>query len=74
MDSALKSLLNSAKISEETCVLLEEEGVIFLDVFSSLREEHFERLLPKLKVGQHALLMKLWDSQQSPWRTVTEVR
>ena len=31
-------------------------------VFSSLREEHFDKLLPKMKVGEHAALLKLWDT------------
>ena len=73
MDTALKALLASANISEETCSVLEDEGIILLEVFSSLREEHFERLLPKLKVGQHALLMRLWDREQNVWRNANTV-
>ena len=73
MDTALKALLASANISEETCSVLEDEGIILLEAFSSLREEHFERLLPKLKVGQHALLMRLWDREQNVWRNANTV-
>ena len=67
LEAALKTILRSAGISEDTTTVLQEEGVNTLTVFSSLREEHFERLLTKLKVGQHAVLMKLWD-RQSNWR------
>ena len=41
--------------------VLVDEQIISFAVFNSLREEHFEKLLPRLKVGQHALLYKLWD-------------
>ena len=30
----------------------------------ALKEEHFKRLLPKVKVGQHAQLLKLWEDLQ----------
>ena len=64
LEAALKTILQSAGISEDTTTVLQEEGV---NTLTSLREEHFERLLTKLKVGQHAVLMKLWD-RQSNWR------
>ena len=35
-----------------------------MDIFIVLKEEHFERLLPKVKVGQHAQLLKLWEDLQ----------
>ena len=31
-------------------------------VFRSLQEEHFEKLLPKLKVGEHAALLCVWEN------------
>ena len=40
--------------------------MLSMKVFSALREEHFEKLLPKLTAGDHALLWKLWDSKQGP--------
>ena len=49
-------------VSEEAIAVLEEELVLNTVVFSCLREEHFEKLLPKLKVGDHAALLKVWDN------------
>lgn len=31
-------------------------------VFRVLREDHFEKLLPKLKVGEHAALLRVWEN------------
>ena len=51
LEAALKTILQSAGISEDTTTVLQEEELAnTLTVFSSLREEHFERLLTKLKV------------------------
>ena len=65
MDSALEGFLEAyaSGVSEETKKVLLDEGIVSQSIFSSLREEHFERLLPKLKVGQHALLLRTWDRQ-----------
>ena len=38
--------------------------MLSMAVFVTLREEHFEKLLPRLTVGDHAVLLKLWDSKQ----------
>ena len=57
----MENMLRSAGVSEEALQVLGDEEILTMTIFSSLREEHFERLLPKLKVGQHALLLKLWD-------------
>ena len=72
MDASLQSLLKSSGISEDSISVLEEEGVVSLAILTSLREEHFEKLLPNLKVGQHALIMKIWDLH-SNWRGTREV-
>ena len=45
--------------------MLEEESVLSINVLLSLREEHFEKLLPKMSVGDHATLLKIWDSKLS---------
>ena len=65
---SLELFLAEEPVSEETKKVLLEEGIVSKTIFLSLREEHFERLLPKLKVGQHALLLKIWDSYNS-WRS-----
>ena len=51
MESSLKNSLKAAGVSGETITVLEEELVLTSVVFNTLREEHFERLLPMLKVG-----------------------
>ena len=70
MDSTLEKFLEDSAVgvTEETKKVLVDEGIVSKSIFSSLREEHFERLLPKLKVGQHALLLKIWD-HSSNWRS-----
>ena len=59
---------SASGVSEDTKKVLLDEGIVSKAIFSSLREEHFERLLPRLKVGQHALLLKIWDRQNN-WRS-----
>ena len=58
----LKSYLQSSGVSEAAIALLEDELVLNMGVFTSLREEHFENLLPKLKVGEHAALLRVFES------------
>ena len=52
-------------IGESSITVLEEESVLSINVLLSLREEHFEKLLPKLSVSDHATLLKIWDSKLS---------
>ena len=42
-----------------TLSALEEEMVLTRSTFFFLADDHFTRLLPRLKVGQHALLQTL---------------
>ena len=53
--------LAAAGISEAAISVQEEELFLTSVVFGSLREEHFDKLLPKMKVGEHVALLKLWD-------------
>ena len=64
MDSKLKVALSNGGINEDTMEILQEEMVRSVDIFVVLKEEHFEKLLPKLKVGQHAQLLKIWEDYQ----------
>ena len=64
MDANFRCLLSSSGMTDDSLSVLEEENVLNMKVFVSLREEHFEKLLPKLTVGDHAVLWKLWDSKQ----------
>ena len=61
MEKDLHSTLSLAGVVTDSLIVLEEERVTTLKVFKSLREEHFARLLPKMSVGQHALLVKTWE-------------
>ena len=62
MESKFRSFLMTSGISEAAIKLLEEELVVTSAVFRALREEHFEKLLPKLKVGEHAALLREWEN------------
>ena len=62
MEGNFRRFLSASGIGEDGRAVLEEEGVLTSAIFGSLREEHFEKLLPKLKVGDHATLLKLWDT------------
>ena len=63
MEAKLKSFLRVSGVSSEAAIaVLEEELVLNSVVFAFLQEEHFEKLLPKLKVGDNAALLKVWES------------
>ena len=62
MEAKFRVFLAAAGISDAAISVLEEELILTSVVFGSLREEHFEKLLPKMKVGEHAALLKLWDT------------
>ena len=62
METNFKSYLQSSGVSEAAIAVLEDELVLNMGVFTSLREEHFENLLPKLKVGEHAALLRVFES------------
>ncbi len=65
MEPSFRRCLDRAGVNDEAISVLEEELVVSSAIFSSLRDEHFEKLIPKLKVGQHALLLKVWESYNS---------
>ena len=41
----------------------EEVVHVSTEIFLALKDQHFTKLLPNLKVGQHALLLKLHSSR-----------
>ena len=47
-------------VSSGTIIVLEEEDVTGFKIFKSLTSAHFDRLLPKLRIGQHAILLEIW--------------
>ena len=48
MDTELATTLETKGISNETCQVLEEEGIVSIAVFSSLREKHWA-IAPKIE-------------------------
>ena len=65
MDSDFLQYLDSNNITEGTQQVLREELINTRTLFGSLEKQHFDKLLPKLKVGQHALLLQLWTTELS---------
>ena len=63
MDDTFRDFLVSGGIKEETVAYLEEELIISKKTFTFLKEEHFQKLLPKMKV-QHARLLMVWEDCQ----------
>uniref|UniRef100_A0A1X7SIT4 Uncharacterized protein n=1 Tax=Amphimedon queenslandica TaxID=400682 RepID=A0A1X7SIT4_AMPQE len=60
MDPAFLDSLKSAGVAQATIEVLENEMVLTSEIFYSLAESHFQQILPKIKVGQHALLLSIW--------------
>ena len=65
MDPDFRAVLSGAGLGEGALSTLQDEAVFSIHVFQRLREEHFERLLPKLTVGEHAILLQLWETKGS---------
>jgi hypothetical protein len=63
MDRKLWSLLKESGISDSSCSVLFNEDVSTAETFAWLEKEHLTKLAPKLTLGQHALLLKVWRSQ-----------
>lgn len=59
---SLKSYLLDCGITKETVDILEQECIESIDAFTSLNKDHWKYLQSKLRLGQHALLLKLQDS------------
>ena len=61
MEKTMEEHLRSNLITIGTIEVLEGEEVFSFTTFSSLREQHFDMLSKKISIGQHALLMKIWE-------------
>ena len=59
MDASLKNQLKTSGVTDDTLSVLVGEEIKRNHIFYTVREEHFQQLLPKVKVGQHALLLSL---------------
>ena len=63
MESSLINILEQFGISKATIEILKEEAITSIQVFTSLQEQHMHNLLSKIKIGQHAMLLKAWKQQ-----------
>ncbi len=54
-------MLESGGIGESTVDVLMNEDILTKRTFTLLHEEHLQRLLPKLTIGQHAIVTFLWQ-------------
>ena len=67
MESRIEQEMKANGIVQETIDILKEEGITSTKVFKCLRLEHFKKLLEEthIQIGQHALLMKIFDDFKS---------
>ena len=63
MEQSLESLLTRSGISSSTITVLENEMITTESIFFSLSNSHLQHILPKVKVGQHVLLTKIWNNR-----------
>ena len=61
MEGSLHDLLVKSGVNSSTIDVLESEMIVTKEIFFSLGDSHFQHILPKLKVGQHALLLNIWQ-------------
>lgn len=61
MEGELVELLNAAGLSEATFAVLDDEAIHSVQALQLLHEEHFQKLLAKLLLGQNAPLTDLWQ-------------
>ncbi len=64
MERAFEAFLKKKLVSEASLACLLSEDIVSFEVFKSLKEEHFKKLLqkqdPHLTIGQHILLQDVW--------------
>lgn len=56
MDDAFPEFLDSGGVGEHAVEVLRKEDILTKRTFALLHEEHMQRLLPKLTVGQHVII------------------
>ena len=60
MESGFRDVLQRAGVTSATIAILDNEMILTEDIFYSLSETHFQHILPRIKIGQHALLLGMW--------------
>ena len=61
MEQAFVESLPAKGISGSTLEVLEKEETVSVEVFMLLQEEHLQKLLQNLPIGQHAILTSDWQ-------------
>ena len=51
----------SEGIVEDTIEVLFSEAIISKQILSLLHEEHLQKLLGKIRIGEHAILTSIWQ-------------
>ena len=62
MDKAFYEDLKSRNFSESAVSTLKDECITSKAIFKSLRAEHLSLLMPKMKIGEHCMLLSWWES------------
>ena len=61
MDSFFRQHLKEKGVGDQAITALLREEICDMDTFVMLRESHFVKLNERLSLGQHALLLKIWE-------------
>ena len=65
MDQAFLQLLKSEGIAEDMIEVLFSEAIISKQILSLLHEEHLQKLLGKIRIGEHAILTSIWQKLET---------
>ena len=61
MDSSFRQLLKEKGVGDQAITALLREEICDMKTFMMLKESHFTKLNERLSLGQHALLLKIWE-------------
>lgn len=61
MDSSFRQVLQEKGVGDHAIMTLLREEICDMETFVMLRESHFAKLNERLSLGQHALLLKIWE-------------
>ena len=61
MDGSFRQLLKDKGVGDQSITALLREEICDMETFVTLRESHFAKLDERLSLGQHALLLKIWE-------------
>ena len=61
IDSSFRQILQEKGVGDQAVMTLLCEETCDMETFMMLRESHFAKLNERLSLGQHALLLKIWE-------------